>query len=279
MSKLSSELQELLSEGIRASGFPFQAKMQHLLESAEGWSVVGSECSWRNKDKEGFLDIVASHQNIWLAIECKRVRSVSASRQKKHGVEVFEGAPKKSFVFLCRENESESYSETTRAVITRCLDEADVADDPIKEVGISSEEQFFEPASYETSLCVTIDVDNRAEMIEREVSELVRGTHHYASEMYAFLWSVGASIDEVFLPVFVTTSPLFVLNCDPKNVSIEDGEFGFAASDIRPVPWIRFKKSFMAIGTNSTDRTVFVVQAKSFAEFLAKLKPSKKRGD
>ena len=278
MSEVSSDLQELLAKGIRASGFPFQAKIQHLLESAAGWSVVGSECSWRNDDKEGFLDIVASGDDISLAIECKRVGSVSDRQKKKHGVEVFEGAPKKSFVFLCRENESESYSETTRAVVTRFLDEADVADDPIKDVGISSEERFYEPASYETSLCVTVDLNDWAQMIEREVSELVRGTHHYAAEMYSFLWSVGASNDAVFLPVFVTTSPLFVLNCDPKDVSIEDGDFRFAASDIRPVSWIRFKKSFMAIGADSTDRTVFVVQAKSFAEFLEKLKPSENRG-
>jgi len=115
-------------------------------------------------------------------------------------------------------------------------------------------------------------------LIEREVSELVRGTHHYADEMYAFLWGVGASTDAVFLPVFVTTSPLFVLNCDPKDVSIEDGEFSFAPTDIRPVPWIRFKKSFMAIGSDSTERTVFVVQANSFAKFLEKLQPSENRG-
>lgn len=230
--------------------------------------------------KERFLDIVAWREDIYLVIECKRVRSVSASgRKKRVGVyEVYEGAPKKSFVFLCRDNETENYSETTSAVITRFLDEIDVDGDPIKKVGISPEERFYEPASHETSLCVTIDVNNRAEIIEREVSELVRGTHHYADEMYAFLWGVGASTDAVFLPVFVTTSPLFVLNCDPKDVSIEDGEFSFAPTDIRPVPWIRFKKSFMAIGSDSTDRTVFVVQAKSFAEFLEKLKPSENRG-
>lgn len=51
MSKLSSELQKLLAEGVRASGFPFQAKIQHLLETAAGWSVNGSECSWRDGDK------------------------------------------------------------------------------------------------------------------------------------------------------------------------------------------------------------------------------------
>lgn len=270
MDEPSSDLRNLLANGVRASGFPFQAKIQHLLESLPKWSVVGSECSWSHEGKEGFLDIVASQGDLYLAIECKRVGVVTTTEPSRNrGITAYDGAPKKSFVFLCQHNEFERNEETTRTVVTRFLDEADVAGDPFSEIGVSSEERRFKPSSHEASLCVTIDVHNRRQLLEGEISELVRGTHQYANEKYSFLWRVGGFIHELFLPVLVTTAPLFVLNYDPDDVSVDDGEFSFSPEDIHPVRWIRFKKQFMA-GANweSTERTVLVVQAKYFVEFL-----------
>jgi hypothetical protein len=265
--QLPDALKQLLAESVKASGFPFQAKIQNLIESSSEWKVLGTEYPWSYEGREEFLDIVAYHQNIHLVIECKK-SGILRSAQKKHGLDWFAGAPKRSFVFLCRNNGSETYEETSRTLVTYFREE-DIDDDPGTVYGAQAEQWQFEPKSYEAGLCVTVDADSPKEMLERDLSLLVRGCHEFARSYYRFLWEVGASITEVFLPVFVTTSPLFVLDYHPDRVAVEDGTFELESDEIRQVPWVRFRKALMAEGSQALhERTVIVVEARHFEEFL-----------
>jgi len=266
----SDPLKQLLVECVKASGFPFQAKIQNLIESSSKWKVLATECPWRYEEREEFLDIVAYHQNIHLVIECKKSGVLKAT-QTKYGLEWFAGAPKRSFVFLCRNNGSETYEETSRTLVTYCREE-DYDDEPDTVYGAQAAQWQFEPKSYEAGLCVTVDAENPKDMLERELSLLVRGCHEHARSLYGFLSGVGAQITEVFLPVFVTTSPLFVLDYRPDRVAVEDGKFELEPDEIRQVPWVRFRKALMAEGSQTSDeRTVIVVEARHFGEFLEQL--------
>jgi hypothetical protein len=260
-------LKQLLVERVRVSGFPFQAKVESLIESSSKWEVLATEYPWRHEGREEFLDIVAYHKNIHLVIECKK-SGVLKSAQTKYGLDWFAGAPRRSFVFLCRDGGSETYEQTSRTLVTYHCEE-DYDDEPDAVYGAQADEWQFEPKSYEAGLCVTVDAESPKEMLERELSLLVRGCHEYARSFYGYLSGVGANITEVFLPVFVTTSPLFVLDYHPDRVAVEDGNFQLDPDEIRQIPWVRFRKTLMAEGSQTSDeRTVIVVEARHFEEFL-----------
>lgn len=263
----SDQLKQLLTKCVKASGFPFQAKIQKLIESTSKWSVLATECPWRYDGREEFLDIVAYHQNIHLVIECKKSGVLDAA-QKKHGLDWFAGAPKRSFVFLCHGNGSETSKETSRTLVT-CYREEDNDDEPDTAYGAQAEQWQFAPESYEAGLCVAVDAESSKELLERELSLLVRGCHEYAKSFYGYLSGVGAHITEVFLPVFVTTSPLFVVDYRPDRVAVEDGKYELEPDEIRQVPWVRFRKALMAENSQALNkRTVIVVEARHFEHFL-----------
>jgi len=68
----------------------------------------------------------------------------------------------------------------------------------------------------------------------------------------------------------VTNAKMFAANYDPADVDLESGQFKGTPSDIKPIAWARFSKSFSA-KRDSGNRTVLVVQAASLVEFLDKL--------
>lgn len=70
----SDPLKQLLAESVKASGFPFQAKIQDLIESSSKWEVLTTECPWRYEGREEFLDIVACHNNIHLVNRMQKIR-------------------------------------------------------------------------------------------------------------------------------------------------------------------------------------------------------------
>ena len=265
------KLKEVLAEVVKRSGFPFQAKIQRIIEDTQDWQVHCSECPWCYKDREEFIDIIACKNNIYLTIECKRSGALKEARNS-HCLQWPECAPKRSFVFLCRDTAAESSGETNSTLVTYCREE-EYDDEPDSVYGANIKEMQFDPKSYESSICIPVDVDNPKEILERELSNLVRGCHEYASSMYSFMYSFSEGCIYKFLPVFVTTSPLYVLRFDAEKVSVEDGQYDFEADKLQQVPWMRFRKSLMADGsTISDERTVFIVEGKHFKEFLEQFK-------
>jgi hypothetical protein len=268
---LAKDLTRLLAKVVKRSGFPFQAKIQRIIESISGWEVIGTECPWKYDNREEFLDIVARKNKVHLVIECKK-SGVLSGAHTKNGIECFEGAPKRSFVFLCTESDGNICQPTVHALLTYCREE-NHDDTPLTILGTQAKLYNVEPSSYEASLCVTADLVNPKEMLEREVADLVRGTHEFANVFYSFLHEVeeDATAMDLFIPVYVTTAPIFVLGFDPETVSVLDGEFELDPHSLVRVPWMRFRKTLMAGGTfASDDRTVFVIEAKHFKEFLEK---------
>jgi hypothetical protein len=265
------KLKEVLAEAVKRSGFPFQAKIQRIIEDTQDWQVHCSECPWCYKDREEFIDIIARKNNIYLAIECKRSGTLKEARNS-HGLQWPEYAPKRSFIFLYRDTDAESSSETNRTLVTCCLFEL-CDDDPSVAHSANIKEMQFEPKSYEASICIPVDVDNPKEILERELSSLVRGCHEYTSSRYRSLIDVADGFIDIFMPVFVTNSPLYALRFDAEKVSVEDGQYDFEADDLQQVPWVRFRKSLMADGsTISDERTVFIVEGKHFKQFLEQFK-------
>jgi hypothetical protein len=260
----NSSLKQLLADSIKASGFPFQAKVESLIDCCAGWEVLGSEWPWRHEGCEEFIDIVAKRDNKFVILECKKTGLVKEAKKLKKGLHWPEGAPNRSFVFLCRSNDRESSDQTTRTIVTYGREE-DPDDAPDTEDGIQGEERDYMPKSFETSLCVTVGSDGQT--LERDASLLARSCHAFAQQYFSN-WYIDPS-SEVFIPVFVTTAPLFVFHLNPTSVSVEDGIFDFTQEDIISVPYVRFTKAFMAESRqNRHDRTVFVVSSTHFEEFL-----------
>jgi hypothetical protein len=70
------------------------------------------------------------------------------------------------------------------------------------------------------------------------------------------------------VPTIVTTASLHTARYDPRDVSLETGEFPSPESlECERVDWIRFQKTFTA-GRGNTPRTVMVVNAAALPRFL-----------
>lgn len=269
-SKQDKSIKELLAEVVAASGFPFQAKIQAVIESRKDWKVLGAEMPWRYEGEEDFIDIVAYRGNIHLVIECKKAATIP-SPKSKHGKQWPSGTRRVNYVFLRRETKSDTAQETTRTLVTYCPDENDTELDSQVVFGAQPQEWNFAPASVEASLCITIDVEEPRALVERDVAKLVRGCHEFANAVYADASRYGAPTREIYIPVLVTTAHLFVAAFKPDDVDIADGGYNLDAKGIEPVPWVRFRKAFMAGGAEHSDvRTVLVVQSASFEDFLDK---------
>jgi hypothetical protein len=75
-------------------------------------------------------------------------------------------------------------------------------------------------------------------------------------------------LPHVVLPVIVTNAEIYTAHYDPTEVSLETGELEKGSGKLEQVPWVRFCKSFAA---NDSERSVFVVNASSFGNFLEEL--------
>jgi hypothetical protein len=81
-----------------------------------------------------------------------------------------------------------------------------------------------------------------------------------------------------YLPVVVTNAPLFVASFAPEEVEPLAGVYP-RRYDVESAPWVRFQKSFSSAHVaeggeirqvaESLQRTVFVVSATHFEEFLS----------
>jgi hypothetical protein len=83
-----------------------------------------------------------------------------------------------------------------------------------------------------------------------------------------------------YFPVIVTNRELFVCEFDPSDVDISEGALQERAGEFKPVPFIRFQKSFTTRYTTpnlvtslqdankQSQRTVLIVSASQLPEFL-----------
>lgn len=250
--------------GLRSSGFPFQTAIAHVIraKAAEGWSVHASEYAWRTPDgTTQFLDLVATNRRLFLAIECKKTS-------------------KDIFTFL----RPVGHGHTGDHEDFRCL-RAEQVRDSTKRLELYCEEWALLPRTRASEFCVvsTSKTGGDQRLLERDAGLLVRANDAFADDFRAgFEPDLDAppSAIHLFIPVIVTNAAIYTTRYQPTEVSLTSGEFSRPPKEIEAAPCVRFRKSF----TSETrfdlgDRSVFVVQAGAFAEFLDLLDVSANQPD
>jgi hypothetical protein len=232
-----------------ASGFPFQTAIAKVVRQSRGYSLVGEEVAWRDDGgTDQFLDLVAQRGHAVIPIECKKTQKEMLNFLRPSPVD----------------------GDVNRA---RCVYLSQVQDSTRRSLLFCSEWQLM-PKSAESAFCVvsTGASGKDQRMLERDVQQLIRGTDAYARRCKDE-HNVNATLpDTLILPLLVTNAKLFVADYDPADVSLDTGQFAMPPpAKVSPVPWVRFRKAFTSSGKDVGDRTVFVVAAAAFPEFLGKL--------
>lgn len=228
---------------VNKSGFPLQIGLRHSIEAtnmSHGWKVVAGEYPWEHPDYDnhGFIDLILEGGFQRIIIECKRVRDA------KWIFLIPSNARCRNYIQFCKSNNK----------------------------GFFWTGGNFDPSSHEAQFCVVPGQDPKSKpMLERTAAELVLATEAVASEEY-MMGKYGFS----YIPIIVTTAELRVCKYSPGNISIERGEIDTDAA-FETVPFLRFRKSFvpgtgnaesLAQSARDSEKTVFIVNASSFIDFL-----------
>ena len=251
-----------LAKAINESGFPLQMGVEQLAQSSPDWRVLLSEHAWRDplSGDEKFIDLVLRRRTgpERLVIECKRARDTE-------------------WLFL---RESTEYHDRDNRLNVR----ARVAARHPTKGGLIDEwiDTPFIPGSPEATYCVVRKNNQRTqEMLERTAAEIVRATDALAAqEININAKNVILQLACVYVPMIVTTAKMFICDADYTTVNMETGEIPGAT--IAAAPIIRFKKSLglpdlgrsNAVSVEKfaeqSERSVVVVQASAFSDFLSK---------
>jgi hypothetical protein len=252
---------------INDSGYPLQLHLESQIEATRNrhkWQVLAREHRWVNSESldEGFIDLVLESTSAFvkLVVECKRVSG--------------------SWTFLLPDMNP---SDTSK---TRILH----TDSKLHQ--LTWEERNIEPRSYHSAFCV-MEVDGKKDSrtLEKLSGEVLLSLEYLALEdrkLHQVRLSTSKQVDpyepELFyLPIVVTTAKLQTCIFDPNSVSINDGKIP-STSRIEEIKFIRFRKNLatttdkrwftepevydLSASNQENDRTVFVVQAKHFVDFL-----------
>jgi hypothetical protein len=248
---------EDLNKLVNASGFAFQLGVEHAVRLHRGhsWRVVSREHPWRTAEGSGFIDLVLALGIVTGVVECKRTRD---------GI----------WVFLV------PTGEDTQKVHSRVHWVAGTKDGrPL--FGAGTFEHL--PPSYVSSFCIVRGSgENDRPLLERLCATLLSSADALADEKVGILQSKGHGWKGFYLPIVVTSAELRVCRMAPSNVDLGTGTITETAFE--SVPFIRFQKAFgnpltqeatttdLTESAREQERTVWIVQAKSLDEFLAKFK-------
>ena len=257
MAKQDAKVPKSVLAALQSSGFPFQTAVAHVINPSVEWALHASEYPWQTSAADGqFLDVVATNRVLFLTIECKKTR-------------------KDILTFL----RLLSLSRTGLVEDFRCL-RARQSLDSTKRVEIFCEEWALKPRSTSSEFCVvsTSESGRDQRLLERDAAFVVRATDAFAQdfrERFRPDRDPAPSTACLFLPVIVTNAPIYTARYKPTEVSLESVEFSVPPREIDNVPWVRFRKAFTSDrGPDLADRSVFVVHAASFAEFLGQVAPA-----
>lgn len=251
------------------SGYPLQIAIEHLVKKPSKeipWAIITREKRWFNKmaNEGGFIDLVLTYQSQWsrakqslrmqtrLIVECKRYDGI--------------------WYFLIPSTENRSQEKSWLLHHHR------------KAGVLYWEEMYYYPPSEEAPFCIPM-IKNKTEYqkdtrtLENISGEVLLSLESCATEEGKIdLRKIGHNY---YLPVIVTTAALKCLVVDPATINLEDGTFPVNGS--KDVSWIRFRKnlglssisnlqpsSFSDMSELSTadDRTIYIVQANEFVNFL-----------
>lgn len=233
---------------LQSSGFPFQTAVTHAIGASArfGWRLEASELPWRAPDGEThFLDIVATNGAIYLTIECKKTR-------------------KETFTFL------RPLGELPSGIVDsfRCLRVQHMSGSTNR-LEVFCEDWSLSPRSTISEFCVvsTSESGTDQRLLERDAGLLIQATDDFAHRVKARGGQVPTEC--LVVPVIVTNAPIYTARYKPADVSLESGEFSVVPNDVTNPECARLHKRFTSGSIQDLgERTVFVVNAPSFSEFL-----------
>lgn len=258
--------QNKLIDAVNKSGFPLQIGLEDYVNktvSRHGWKVIYSEHSWRNPTDEcsGFIDLVLENTYRYsvLIVETKRVLN-------------------SSWIFLVNDPKQRNRRHA-KSWFTRYKDN--------KFTYFGLQDFSLEPSTVESQYCVVDGQDQKSRpMLERVASDVVSATEGFANEEKGLVEN-DKLVFKAYFNVIVTTATLKVCSFNPADVSIDDGQIDSA--DFTEVPYLRFRKQlnyhqeakedckigqYMQIAY-AKENTVFIVNAKSFPDFLERFEVDK----
>jgi hypothetical protein len=257
---MSQEFEKQSRKIADSSGFPLQILIADIVHKSNKWRVVLEEHPWVSDvtQSEDFIDIIIQGEDKdfqAMVIECKRVR------QTKWVFIIPDYSSKKTNNFRIWESR---YADSRWQFFGYFDDHAD-------------------PESYESKFCaIEGQTNGRKTLLERTASALVDSVEALAEQEKSLKRSQHHSFSRVYIPVIVTTAELSVAFVDPPSISLKEGSLS-PETVCEPVSYIRFRKSLsgrivpalhesLEDAHKATARSVFVVTAEGFAEFLDKWK-------
>ena len=251
MTTPSPGVPEPVLAALQSSGFPFQTAVAQVINTSTKWKLHASEYPWQTTGGDSqFLNIVASNGVFFLTIECKKTRkdiytflrpSGPVQYWRRRGVSL--SACPADFRWEIRIGALLRRLGASPGVnflgILRCK---------YKRVGKSS--------TVAGKRC-----GSRCSWYRRVCARL--------SERFCRERDPAPPTACIFVPVIITNAPIYTARYEPSDISLESGEFSVPPREIDNACWVRFRKAFTSDGgPDLGDRSVFVVQATSFVEFL-----------
>ncbi len=248
---------------VNESGYPLQLRIERLMEETgrqHQWWVAAREHRWVNSQtgNEGYIDLILEREgwNLRLVVECKRIIG--------------------SWTFLVPTMQP-------------------VQDEDFKSLLVNYQNFSFSwrrfslaPASAEASFCVMETGGKKdSRILENLAGELLLSMEQIAIQetdlVKSRIQELGSSSQNMlYLPVIVTTATLQIMNFNPSDIEIADGKV--TQSTVGKVEFIRFRKNLAShvdyekpeMNTlkdlnRENDRSILVVQADSFINFLSML--------
>ena len=130
------------------------------------------------------------------------------------------------------------------------------------------------PGSTSSEFCVvsTSESGKDQRLLERDAGLVVRGTDAFAQDFrqrFRREHDPAPPTACIIVPVIITNAPIYTVRYEPSDGSLESGAFSVPPREIDNACWVRFRQAFTSDGgPDLGDRSVFVVQATSFVEFL-----------
>jgi hypothetical protein len=256
-------------EIVNNSGYPLQIRLKEWIEETylqHRWKTLVGEHRWVNAETkdDGYIDLVLekSRTNLRLVIECKRIDG--------------------SWTFLL---------PVAHPALEREVIGLSAIHSPAR--NYSWNEIYMVPESLKAAFCV-METDGKKDSrtLEKLARELLLSLEHLSVEeagiLAAFINRVAPTPDVrssiFYLPVIVTTANLQTMAFPPSAVDVKTGNINSSESTVSSVEYIRFQKNLattiknesdsiysLADVNRNNDRTVFVVQAESFINFLSRI--------
>jgi hypothetical protein len=227
---------------LNRSGFPLQTRVEQeiVARGGGGWRVVASEHPWRDPDgQDQFTDLIAACGEVVLVIECKKAEDRTLTFLRPLGQDDT-GAVRDVNCWELQQNQGAGKPFGAR----------------LRDIGL-------DPASYCAAFCVTSDKG-----AQRLLEQDARGAVLAADALAERLGAIPLPVRSFLVPTIVTTTPLYTLRYDPREIALESGTFtNLDVNFLEPIPWIRFHKSLTS-RSGSHPRTVFVVHAAALPRFL-----------